>query len=614
MTDNNRRRWVFALAAVTLLGAVLRLVALRRVPDNPFYDAAVRSMTHSLHNFFFGAYEPGASASIDKPPFDLWLQVITVKLLGFSSTTLKLPSALAGTVAVPLLYDLVRRIASRPPALAAAAVLAVLPISVVTARSDTMDSLMMALLIGVAWLLLRYAERRELRWLVLASLLLGLDFNVKLFEALVALPALLIFLWMCWRGEPFAVRARGLLVAFAAFTVVALSWLTIVSLAPQRERPYPIGSTNGSVWNAVFVFNGSDRILKAPHPSRFDATPTSADSRPTLAGAVQPRRKHGARAPSAPAGPLRLFRRSVVDFGGLIGTVLFASLLLGAAALFRRRPREQLHVAAVVGTAVWLLSGLVLFSLAGRVHPRYLEAFTPAVAATLGVSICALARERRGALLLLAGLVASVLEASLVTGQGTLVRGGLVIGVLAGLATAGLLLFSRRAAATRWPVHALSVGALVSLLAFPLARDVRLIRDHSGVQAASPLVKGKLVAALSTFLRAHQGSAKFEFAASAPSLASPLLVRDVRPILLLTTVDGRPLESLSRLRADAAAGKVSYVITRGRCPHPPYRLLPACAEAVKWVVAHAEDVTAQLGVPGTSTGLLYALNAGAPSR
>ncbi|GAC1314719.1 MAG: hypothetical protein NVSMB14_15020 [Isosphaeraceae bacterium] len=37
--------------------------------------------------------------------------------------------------------------------------LTVLPTSVITARSDTMDSLMMLLLIGVAWLLLRYAER-----------------------------------------------------------------------------------------------------------------------------------------------------------------------------------------------------------------------------------------------------------------------------------------------------------------------------------------------------------------------------------------------------------------------------------------------------------------------
>ena len=58
----------------------------------------------SWHNFFFGAFEPGGSVSIDKPPVDLWLQVASVKLLGFSSTTLKLPEALAGIAAVPLLF------------------------------------------------------------------------------------------------------------------------------------------------------------------------------------------------------------------------------------------------------------------------------------------------------------------------------------------------------------------------------------------------------------------------------------------------------------------------------------------------------------------------------
>src|SRR6185312_16655958 len=89
---------------ITLAAAALRLTQIGKVPPDPFYDAAVRSMTLSWHNFFFGAFEPGASVSIDKPPVDLWLQVVSVKALGFSSTTLKLPEALAGIAAVPLIY------------------------------------------------------------------------------------------------------------------------------------------------------------------------------------------------------------------------------------------------------------------------------------------------------------------------------------------------------------------------------------------------------------------------------------------------------------------------------------------------------------------------------
>ena len=97
------------MALITVAAAVLRLLYIGRVSPDPFYDAAVRSMTLSWHNFFFGAFDPGATLSVDKPPLDLWLQVISVKVLGWNQFALKLPEALAGTLAVPLLYDVVRR-------------------------------------------------------------------------------------------------------------------------------------------------------------------------------------------------------------------------------------------------------------------------------------------------------------------------------------------------------------------------------------------------------------------------------------------------------------------------------------------------------------------------
>src|ERR1700760_5198602 len=121
MRSPGRRRARALLALITLAAAALRLIAIGKVETDPFYDAAVRSMGLSWHNFFFGAFEPSASVSIDKPPVDLWLQVLSVKLLGFSSTTLKLPEAFAGIAAVPLVHAVVRRVWSVPAGLAAAA-------------------------------------------------------------------------------------------------------------------------------------------------------------------------------------------------------------------------------------------------------------------------------------------------------------------------------------------------------------------------------------------------------------------------------------------------------------------------------------------------------------
>ena len=118
-----RRQWVLqtalrgawrggwlAAALLTLGAAALRLAHLGAVVSDPFYDGAVRSMTLSWHNFFFGAVEPSGAVAIDKPPVDLWLQVASVKLFGWSSAALKLPQALAGTLAVPLLFAAVKRL------------------------------------------------------------------------------------------------------------------------------------------------------------------------------------------------------------------------------------------------------------------------------------------------------------------------------------------------------------------------------------------------------------------------------------------------------------------------------------------------------------------------
>src|SRR5919204_1821168 len=115
------------VAAITAVGAVLRFWAFAKVPGNPFYDAAVRSMSLSWHNFFFGAMDPSGQVAVDKAPADLWLQVVVVKLLGFGGVTVRLPEVIAAVVAIPLLYDLVRRLEGPIAGLGAAAALAVLP-------------------------------------------------------------------------------------------------------------------------------------------------------------------------------------------------------------------------------------------------------------------------------------------------------------------------------------------------------------------------------------------------------------------------------------------------------------------------------------------------------
>jgi 4-amino-4-deoxy-L-arabinose transferase-like glycosyltransferase len=622
------RAWWWAIAAVTLLAGVLRLIELNLVPLNLYYDAAVRSMTLSLHNFLYGAFDPSAATSIDKPPVDLWLQVISVKILGWGSFSLKLPEALAGTLAVPLLYDIVRRVAGPLAAIASALVLAVLPTAVVTARSDTMDSVMMALLLVIVWLLVRAVQQRRMRWLVLAAVVLGVDFNVKLFEALVPVPAFLLFVWLCWAGQPVGARLRRLAVAGAAFVAVALSWMVFVTLTPAHDRPYPIGSTDGSVWNAVFVYNGVDRITKAPKPRSFSTQQAGLPA--AHAAAVTAAHSSAATVNSKP-GPLRLFQYSLVGYGTLIGTILFAAIAFGLVALFptlRRRlrpppgatPEQRVEWAAALAVALWVLTGWALFSFTGRTQPRYLEAFTPAVAIALGCAIPVLVRRARdlfGAYVLLATLGIAMLEGAAETASAK--HGYLAIALSAVVAIPVVAYvafgFAHRMREARWPRwyrgELVVLGTLGALLALPAVRDVLLIRDRSHNQAAEVTLGSTLIEPIARYLESHTAGMRYEVAATAPTLVAPFIVRDQRPVLLFTTVGARPFLTLAQLRAAKAAGQVRYVLNHGSCAPSIHTALPdrpACSDVMRWVRSHARDITPALGLPSNNTGLLYDLD------
>jgi 4-amino-4-deoxy-L-arabinose transferase-like glycosyltransferase len=553
-----------AITAITAFAAVLRFANFSQVPSNSFYDAAVRSMGQSWHNFFFGAFEPAAQVSIDKTPVDLWLQVASTQIFGFDSVAVRLPEAIAGVLAVPLLYDLMRRLFGRMAGLGAAVALALLPISIVTAHSDTMDSLMMLLDVLAAWLVVVGAQRRSAWRIVAAGAVLGLAFNVKVFEGLIVLPAIGVLAWLAI-DLPARRRARALAAGLAAFVAVSLSWVTAASLAPG-VHPWPIGSTNGSVWNVVFGFNGINRLR-----GHASAAALRVD----------------------PPGPLRFLSTSTIDYAALVGATLVAAVVFGGLALAaalrigRRRERGRLPFAGAAFLGVWLVTGVATLSMGQRMQPRYLEAVTPAIAGVLGVGVAwlaARARGRRGYAIVLAGGAAVAAMAGV-----ALVRPPTWASVAA-LAGAGGC--AALAAAPRRTGSALAACALVGALSVPLAASVSVARQHksnAGLALEAPR-------ALSTFLISHQGRARYEVASSTVFRSSPLIVRDGRPALMLTSYHGRPLLSAARLRRLVAAGEVRYILTGpGACAKT------GCAPVVRWARAHARDVSRATGVgpPGT---------------
>jgi 4-amino-4-deoxy-L-arabinose transferase-like glycosyltransferase len=602
-------QWL-VLALITLAAAALRLVYIGKVSPDPFYDAAVRSMTLSWHNFFFGVFEPGGSVSIDKPPIDLWLQVVSVKLFGFSSTTLKLPEVFAGIVSVPLLFEVVRRVWNPLAGLAAALALAVLPIDVITSRSDTMDVVMMALILLAFLLLVRAAETGRDRWLLGAAAALGVAFDVKLLESLAALPGMAVFAYLGLAG-PMPQRLRRLAVAGAVYLVVALAWLTATQLAPAHDRPWAIGSTNGSAWNAAFVFNGTDRLGgKSPEPQFTVYQP--GHHYPT---ATQSERDH---IPIVPPSPTRLLARIGPLSGERLGLELLVALLLGIPALIwglRHQEDDEMRVdgdeapsterarlrrAGAAGIAIWMATGILLFSAMSRLHPRYVEAFTPAVAAMLGIGVAwaVIPRDRGRLAILLAALAITVIYAERLL-YGT--TGAWWVALLGALGAATFALLARLRSldadlrSVLAPTGAL-VMALVAVIAVPVSADVTAINNHvtdAGYVGALPTEEQRLV---STYLRAHQGSAFYEVASVSATGIGSLIVQDARPVLVLTSYGSRVFTSVSKLQRLIAEGKVRYAFLNSTCGRHGSALNPACSAPAKWVRAHGTDVSTQAGL------------------
>lgn len=153
----NRRAEFLSIAALAMIAAALRL---HRVgADDLWFDEilSVRRATAPLgeaHSLIReGTHPPLYSQGVLRP----WLT------LGESELLVRLPSVVFGVVTVGLTWLLARRIAGPRAALAAAALLTVLPLHVYYSREGRMYALLAMLLTG--WLLaLSTAQRQDTGW------------------------------------------------------------------------------------------------------------------------------------------------------------------------------------------------------------------------------------------------------------------------------------------------------------------------------------------------------------------------------------------------------------------------------------------------------------------
>lgn len=390
-TDPRWARPAFlGLLAVT---AVLYLWGLGRSGDaNSFYAAAVQAGTQSWKAMFFGSLDSANAITVDKPAFFLWPMEIAGRLFGFSSWSMLVPQALEGVAAVGLLAAAVRRVAGYAAGIAAGLLLAVTPVATLMFRFDNPDAMLVLLLTAAGYATVRsLATARGTRWITLAGTLIGLAFITKMGQALLVVPALGLTYLV---AAPTTLRRRitDLLGAGVAMIAGAGWYIAIVELWPASSRPYIGGSTDNSLLELAFGYNGLGRLFGSGSGNGGGGGGTGGNS--SFGGAT---------------GLTRLFRG---DFATEVSWLLPTALLALAAGLWltRRAPRTGLSRAALILFGGWLLvTGITFSFMSGTIHPYYTIALAPAIAAVVAVAGRLLWQARTTRSARGAGLIAAVL-------------------------------------------------------------------------------------------------------------------------------------------------------------------------------------------------------------
>ena len=592
-SPSGQPRWARPLLlAVAALAATLNFWGIAgNDMRSDYYGAAVYSMSRSWHAWLYGAFDPAASISIDKIPLAFQVQALFVRVFGFHNWALVLPQALAGVVAVLVLYRVVRRWAGPVAGLLAALVLTLTPITAALSRAAQADALLVLLLVLAADAWQRALDTDRLRPLLLSGVWVGLAFNVKMAQAWAVLPVFAI---------PYAIAAAGslrrrlgrLAAAGAVTLAVSFVWIALVTLTPAADRPYIDGSTNNSAIGMVFGYNGL---------SRFGATTSDASGLGSVGTNIGA--NHSIWAVFEP------------NMASQITWLLPLCAVVFAVGLAWRtgRPREDKVRAGFGMWGLWLAVHIVAFSVGNVAHTFYTAVMAPAIAALTGAGVVVFWKALRPGRSRAWGLPLAVAATGawtihLALAYRTFLPWLLPIVVVLTIAgTAGTALVAARPGLPRRIAAVAVTVAVLAMLATPAAWAVStLVPPYGGNKigpAAGPTETlagatgfggrgpagggfpggfrggpgggfgggfgggrggGGVDTTVVDYLKTHQGGAKYAVAVTDANSAGPYIMAGLS-VLPIGGFSGQvPFPTLSQFQSLVASGELRYVLAGGR--------------------------------------------------
>jgi len=407
------------LSLILLLSGILNFTNLSiEGYSNLYYAAGVKSMTMSLKNFFFVAFDPSGFVTIDKPPLGFWLQAISAKIFGFSGWSILLPEALAGVISVLIIYIVVKKTFGSVAGLLSALFLSVTPIFVAVSRNNTCDNLLVLTLLLACWAISIAAEKGKLKYVLISLAIVGVGFNIKMLQAYMVLPAIYLT-YLLSSKISLKKRIVHLIAGTLVLLVVSFAWPVAVDLIPASSRPYVGSSTNNSELELIIGHNGLERLGigtstnsggsgKAAANTSVKPTSTSTSTTETSAnqgmkggtpptgtppsgtgGSGNTSNNNSSMGGSTTSGITRLFSNNSLSDQIIWLFPLAVFGFIAAALKEKLKPAfDNKRKLALILWPMWLIPEFIYFSFTtGLFHPYYLTMLAPPIAALAGIGV-----------------------------------------------------------------------------------------------------------------------------------------------------------------------------------------------------------------------------------
>ena len=466
VTPGPNRRHLWLLSGIVAVAAALYAVVAASGGYSDYYAAAAKSMSTNWTAFAFGAFDPGATITLDKLSGFLLPQAISVRLFGFSPVALAIPQILEGLTTITATYFVVRQWVGSAGGLFAAAAMALTPVLAATFVHPMEDAMltMCTVLAVLAWQ--RTVHRDGLRWLLLAGVLVAVGFQAKMMQAWLVLPAMAVTYFVI-STTTLGRRIRNLIIALGTTVACSFAWVTAIALVPPAARPFIDGTTNNNPFTMVIGYNGVNRFVAGlmPGTPMLPALPARASVDMAQVGLVPGLLGHT---------PLKFFIPVYAAQISWLFPLAAAGLVLAWIALKTGRPAvsdRRMLLAATLFSGVFVVTLLLVLGTMSLPHTAYLASMALPISGLSAIALVLLRKTLRlsSRLRFFPAIVAAVQTAwtvVLMTGYpgfaGWLIAPTLVIG---SVVTIALLLIGRQARPqSRTARVAVSMVAVVAML------------------------------------------------------------------------------------------------------------------------------------------------------